>query len=106
MTDTPKRLYGPAQLTASAATLYTVPAATVTILRYIRVTNTTGTDRSLTLSIGTDAAATRLFPGTTVPALSVIEVSLFIPMTATEIIQGLASAATALTAIISGVEVT
>jgi len=106
MADTPKRLYGPAQLTASAATLYTVPASTTTILRYIRIANTTATDRAVTLSIGTDAAATRFFAGMTVPANGSLDWSGSIPMTAAEIIQGLAAAATALTVIISGVEVT
>lgn len=106
MTDTAKRLYGPAQLTASAATLYTVPASTITIVRYILLVNTTGTDRTVTMSIGTDAAATRFIAGRTVPANGTVEWAGSIPMTATEVIQGLASAATAINVIISGVEIT
>lgn len=106
MTDAPKRLYGPAQLTASAATLYTVPAVTTTILRYIRVVNTTATDRTFTLSIGANAAATQLFAAVNVPANGYHESALMIPLQAAEIIQGLASAATALTIILAGIEVT
>lgn len=105
MADTAKRLYGPAQLTASAATLYTVPASTATILRYIRVANTTASDRTITLSVGADAAATRIFAGQTVPANGALDWSGFIPLAAAEFLQGLASAATALTVTIAGVEV-
>jgi hypothetical protein len=106
MADAAKRFHGPAQLTASAATLYTVPANTTAIVRYIRIANTTATDRTVTLSIGADAAATRIFSGTTVPANGSVDWSGFIPMTAAEIVQGLSSAATALTVVISGIEVT
>jgi hypothetical protein len=106
MADTAKRLYGPAQLATTATTVYTVPAATTTILRYIRIVNTSGTDRAVTLSIGTDAAATRIFAGMTVPASGAVDWSGFIPLAAAEIIQGFAAAASALTATIAGVEVT
>jgi hypothetical protein len=107
MTDTPKRLYGPAQLAASAATVYTVPASTTTILRYIRIINTTSTDRTVTVSIGVDAADTRIFSAMTVPANGgAIDWAGSVPMTAGEVIQAYASAASALTTILAGVEVT
>jgi hypothetical protein len=106
MADTAKRLYGPAQLGTSAATLYTVPAATLTIIRYIRIANPLGNVVAVTMSIGANAAATQFFAATNVPANGYLDWSGFIPMTATEIIQGLASMATALTVIIAGVEVT
>jgi hypothetical protein len=105
MADTLKRLYGPAQPTATAATLYTVPASTITVLRFIRFVNTTGTDRTITLSIGADSAATRFFPATTIPAGGALDWSGSIPMTAGEIIQGSSSAAAAVNVIIAGVEV-
>lgn len=106
MADTARRLYGPAQLAAAAATVYTVPGATTTILRYIRVTNTTGTDRTVTMSIGSDAAATRIFSAVTVLANGgAIDWAGFIPMSAGEVVQAYASAATALTIVIAGVEV-
>lgn len=106
MADTAKRLYGPAQLTATAATLYTVPAATVAILRYIRIANTSGADRAVTLSVGLDATGTRIFTGQNVPANGSLDWSGFIPLTAAEVIQGFAAAASALTVILAGVEVT
>lgn len=102
-TDTLKRLYGPAQLPAAAATLYTVPAATTAVLRHIRVLNTTGTDRAVTMSIGADAAGTR-FISMTVPANSVFDWTGNLPLAAGEIVQGFAAVAAALTAIISGIE--
>lgn len=105
MTDTLKRVYGPAQLGTSAATLYTVPASTTFILRYMRFNNTTSTDRSITISIGANAAATQIVSAMTVPANGAIDWTGSIPMTTTEILQGLAAAATAITAVVSGVEI-
>lgn len=103
-TDTPKRLYGPAQLASSAATVYTVPASTTAILRYMIFTNTTGTDRSITVSVGADAAATRIISAVTIPTGGFIEWAGFIPMTAGEVVQASAAVATAITAVICGVE--
>ena len=106
MVDTAKRLYGPAQLAGAAATLYTVPGATTALLRYIRITNTTANDRTVTLSVGADAPGTRIFNGITVPANGAMDWSGFIPLTTGETIQGSSSAAASLTVIVSGVEVT
>lgn len=106
MADTLKRLYGPAVLTTSVVTLYTVPALTSTVLRYIRFVNTTATDRTVTMSIGADAAATRIFAAMTVPANGSMDWTGTIPLVAAEIIQASASAATAINVIISGIEVT
>lgn len=107
MTDTPKRLAGPTQLAAAAATVYTVPASTTAILRYMRIVNTSGTDRTVTVSIGADAAGTRLLSTMNVPANGgVIDWTGFVPLAAGELIQAYASAAAALTAVLAGVEVT
>jgi len=107
MTDTPKRVYGPAQLASSAATLYTVPASTTAILRYMRLTNTSGSDRTVTVSVGADAAGTRIFSAMTIPASGgSVDWSGFIPLTAGEVIQGYASGASAITAVLAAVEVT
>lgn len=106
MTDTFKRVYGPAQLGTSAATLYTVPGSTTFVLRYMLFNNSTSTDRSITVSIGANAAATQILSVRTVPANGTVEWVGSIPMTATEIIQGLAAAATAITAVVCGVEIT
>ena len=56
-----KRLYGPAQLGATTATRYTVPALTRAVIRQITVINPEGgSSRTYTFGIGADAAATRI----------------------------------------------
>lgn len=106
MGDLAKRLCGPSALTTSAATQYTVPGSTQTIIRNIHVVNTNATVNSnFSLSIGSDIAATRLFAVTPIPGSSFLDWSGFIVLAAGEIIQAFASAAT-LTLTISGVEVT
>ena len=68
MARIPKRLHGPAQVSNAAATKYTTPASTKTIVRHIRVQNPSGSPVTFTLSIGADAAATRLFDAFSIPA--------------------------------------
>jgi Concanavalin A-like lectin/glucanases superfamily len=63
-----KRLYGPAQLTASAADLYTVPTGARTRIRSVYMNNPSGSEREVTFSIGTDAAGTRFLDQYTLPA--------------------------------------
>lgn len=103
-TDTAKRLTGPALLTGSAATVYTVPASTVTVLRNIHVCNETGADATLTLSIGTDGSGKRLFRTFNVSANDVMDWSGAIIMAAAEVIQAFSGTASALTLTVSGVE--
>ena len=105
MADTAKRLSGPTALTTSAATQYTVPGSTKAILRSIHVANESATERTFTLSIGTDGAGKRLFKDVPVAAGDSFDWSGFIVLDAAEVIQALASANTALTLTISGVEV-
>ena len=58
------RIFGPAQLTNAAATKYTVPTGMALDLTWIHVENPAGsTATKWTLSIGADAAGTRLFDG-------------------------------------------
>lgn len=68
MAKTAKRLYGPAALTTSAATKYTVPALTKTIIRELRVSNPSAAAVDLTVSIGADATGTRIIDGYPIPA--------------------------------------
>lgn len=68
MTDTPKRVAGPAVGTAAEATIYTVPAVTTTIISSVRVVNTTTTSQTFKMSIGADAAGTRVYDDISVPA--------------------------------------
>lgn len=106
MADTLKRLAGPAQLTNSAATVYTVPGGTTTVVRDINVANTTGGAVTFTLSVGADAAGTRLYSAVSIPANSTFQRTGSVVLTAGEVIQAYASAGTSLTLTINGVEST
>lgn len=68
MARIPKRLFGPAQVSNAAATKYTVPALTKTILRHLRIQNPSASPVTFTASIGADAAGTRIFDAFSIPA--------------------------------------
>lgn len=89
--DVAKRLWGPTALNGSAATQYTVPGATTTVLTLLLATNTTGADRQLTVSIGADAAGTRIVSSLIVPANDILPIGLWVPLAAAEIIQAWSS---------------
>ena len=105
MADVAKRLVGPSAMGTSTVTLYTVPSATTTILRHIRVANTTAGALTFKMSIGADAAGTRLYSDLSIPANDVFAWTGFEVMTATETLRGHASAS-GLTVTVSGVEST
>ncbi len=73
MASTPKRLYGPAQIATGPATVYTVPAATKTVLRKLELSNPSGSAVTVTMSIGADGATTRVLSGYSIPANSVYD---------------------------------
>src|SRR3954451_11233678 len=111
MADTAKRLSGPALLTASAATVYPVPASTTTILPSVPASKHAAaaepaTAATFTMSIGTDAAGKRLWTALTIPGNQSFDWSGFIVLAAAEIIQAFSGTASALTLTTSGVEVT
>ena len=112
MARTPKRLAGPAQVSNAAATKYTVPAATKTIVRHIHVQNPSGSPVTFTLSIGADAAGTRLFDAFSIPAAaagvtaSVLDHFCYYVIDATEVIQAFAGTNNILTLTIDGDEIT
>lgn len=106
MARTPKRLAGPAQVSNAAATKYTVPGATTAVVRHIHVSNPSASPVDFTLSIGTDAAATRLFDGLAIAADSVYEHFCYHVLTAAEIIQAFGGTNNILTLTISGDEYT
>lgn len=68
MARIPKRLYGPVAVATGPATVYTVPALTKTIIRQLHVSNPSASPVTLTLSIGADAAGTRLYSAFSIPA--------------------------------------
>lgn len=106
MADTTKRLVGPKQLANSATTEYTVPGATSAVIRMIHLSNPTSGALTVTISIGADAASTRIFDAYTIPALSVFGYPCNFAMATTEIIQASCSAATSVVIVISGIETT
>lgn len=107
MTVTRKRLSGPAALTNAAATIYTVPASTLTTVEHMHFANEAAVDAALTLSIGTDGAGKRLFKALVIPANSVYD---YYPqrgyMNAAEVIQAFTTAGSDVTATIWGREET
>jgi hypothetical protein len=62
------RLVGPMQLSSSPTTLYVAPAGTTVRLRHIYANNPSGSPVDFTFSVGSDAAATRLYDSYNVPA--------------------------------------
>lgn len=87
MARTAKRLFGPLLVTNSATTRYTVPALTKTIVRHIRIQNPSASPVDFTLSIGADAAATRLYDAFPIPADSVVDWYPYLVIDAAEILQ-------------------
>lgn len=106
MTTLNKRLHGPAQLSNAAATKYTVPSSTVTILQHIHVFNPSGSAVNFTLSIGTDAAGTRLFDAYSIGAGQQLDMFVRIVLSAAEIIQAFGSTTNVLTLTLTGQEIT
>lgn len=106
MARTPKRLAGPAAVSNSASTKYTVPASTKTIVRHIHVSNTSAGNVNFTASIGTDAAGTRIFDAYPIPASTVLDHWCYYVLEAAEIIQALGSTTNILVLTIDGDEIT
>lgn len=105
MANIAKRLAGPSAGTGSEATLYTVPASTVTTVQSIRVVNTTSGALTFKMSIGADVAGTRLFSDYSVPANGVLKDAGFdVVMAATETLRW--TAAAGLTVTVNGIETT
>lgn len=99
------RLAGPAQVSNAAATKYTVPAATKTIVRHVHVQNPSGAAVTFTMSIGADAAAARLFDAYSIAAGAVLDHFCYYVLEAAEIIQALSGTNNVLTLTIDGDEI-
>ena len=105
MARIPKRLAGPAQVSNAAATKYTVPALTKTIIRHIHLENPSGAAVTFTASIGADAAATRIFDAYSIAAGAVFDHFCYYVMEAAEIFQAFAGTNLILTLTIDGDEI-
>ena len=104
------RMSGPALVSNAAATKYTVPASTISRVRHIHVQNPSAAPVLFTMSIGADAAGTRIYDAYSIPAAaagqpaSVLDVFCYYVLTAGEIIQALAGTNNVLTLTIDGDE--
>lgn len=105
MTDTAKRLGGPDDIPNSEVTLYTVPALTTGIVRHIGICNTTGSAATIKMSIGADAAATRILSDLSIAANSYFDWTGFLVLAAAETLRATGGTNNALTVTVSGVEV-
>lgn len=99
-----KRLAGPAQVSNAAATKYTVPASTKTIVRHVHIQNPSASAVTFTMSIGADAAGTRLFDAYSIGAGTVLDHFCYYVIDATEVIQALAGTNNILVLTIDGDE--
>lgn len=98
------RLAGPALVSNAAATKYTVPANTKTIVRHIHVQNPTVSAVTFTLSIGADAAGTRVFDAYSIAAGTVLDHFGIYVLEDGEIIQAFAGTNNVVTLTIDGDE--
>lgn len=105
MADTATRLYGPTQLSNAAATIYTTPASTTTIVRYMTACNTGLVSVSFTFSLGADAAGTRIWQALSIGPGQTWEWKGFMVLTATQTIQAFCSTATVLTLTVHGIQI-
>ncbi len=104
MGSTISRLYGPALVATGPATVYTVPANTTAYVDRIIVNNTTGSAATLTMSVGADAAATRVVAAYSIPATGAVPTVIYlgIPLTETEVVQLSSGTNNALSIVIAG----
>jgi hypothetical protein len=106
MPKMPKRLAGPLLVTNAVTTRYTVPASTQTIIRHIHVENNTASPVTFTMSIGADAAGTRIYDAFPMVANQVLDVFCYYILTAAEIVQTNASVTNVLALTMDGDEYT
>lgn len=112
MARTPKRLYGPAVIATGPITVYTVPALTKTLLRFLTLSNPSASPVTFTLSIGADAAGTRLWSAYSIPGAaagvtnSVQTIPVYLIVDAAEIVTLSAGTNNILVITINGDEIT
>lgn len=106
MADIARRFYGPGLVTNSVVTKITVTTSSTFIIRHMRFFNNSASAATITVSIGTDAAGTRIYDAYSIPAKSYEDWSGFLVMSTTEIMQMVAGTTNVITATVSGVEVT
>lgn len=110
MALTAKKLGVITQLTATAATLYTVPAATTTRVMELLICNTDTVERTITVhfvtSGGTASAANRVLSAMVVPGGGTVALGLNTVLATGDQIAALASVGAAINLLCSGTELT
>lgn len=91
MARVPTRLAGPAQVSNAAATKYTNTSGESTIVRHVHVYNPGTGTVNFTMSIGADAAGTRIFDAYPVLEDVPLDHWCYYVLTGTETIQALGS---------------
>lgn len=104
MATTSKTLFRGAATTTVTTLLYTVPASTTTVITNIAVVNTSSTQQTFTLSIGTSGSEVALHSATPIEPNTTTYVDCKQVLTAAQVIDGGASA-TSVTFHIAGVEI-
>lgn len=104
MPDIRTRLFGPALLTNAAATKYTAPPNTLAVIKHLRVSNPSGSPVNFTMSIGADAAGTRIYDAVSIPAGGAIETFCMYTLEEGEIVQALGSTTNVLVLTLDGIE--
>jgi len=104
-TGTNNRFYGPAQPGTSNGTLYTVPAATISLVKTIHICNVTGSAATITLSISGSTDATMWMKAFSIPANSTYDWTGELTLEAGDTIQGLQGTSAAITVTISGEDI-
>lgn len=99
-----KRMHGPAQVSNAAADKYTVAANRRGIVKHIHVMNPSGGAVTFTLSIGADAAATRIFDAESIAANGKLDHYCYYILEAAEKIQALSGTNNILVLTIDGDE--
>jgi len=96
------RFSGPGQITNAAVTKYTVPASQLAIIRHIHVYNPSAANVTFTMSIGADAAGTRLFDAFSIGPGQSFDHFCYYVVSAAEIIQAYAGTTNTLVLTIDG----
>lgn len=100
-----KRMHGPAQVATGPATKYTVPANRRGIVRHVHVQNPSGAPVTFTMSIGADAAGTRILDAKSIAAGEVFDHFGMYVLEAAEILQAGAGTNNILTLTVDGDEI-
>ncbi len=104
MATTAKTLFRGAATTTVTTTLYTVPTATTAIVSSVAITNTSSSNQTFTLALGTSGSTVALHTTTSILANSTVYIDLKQVLTAAQMITGGASA-TSVNFHIGGVEI-